>query len=45
MVALARAFLADPRWAWRAAAKLGHSISTPPQLLRSVPLLKQWAAM
>ena len=45
LVALGRAFLADPRWAWRAAAKLGHAIEAPPQLLRSVPLIKQWAAL
>jgi 2,4-dienoyl-CoA reductase-like NADH-dependent reductase (Old Yellow Enzyme family) len=44
VVALGRAFLADPRWPWRAAAQLGHAIVAPPQLLRSVPLLKQWAA-
>jgi 2,4-dienoyl-CoA reductase-like NADH-dependent reductase (Old Yellow Enzyme family) len=43
MVAMARAFLADPRWPWRAAARLGHKITAPPQLLRSVPLMKQWA--
>ena len=42
MVALGRAFLADPRWAWRAAARLGHEIQAPPQLLRSIPLIKQW---
>jgi len=45
IVALGRAFLADPRWAWRAAAQLGHEIVAPPQLLRSVPLVKQWAAV
>ncbi len=42
VVALGRAFLADPRWPWRAAAQLGHAIVAPPQLLRSVPLIKQW---
>lgn len=45
IVALGRAFLADPRWAWRAAAQLGQAITAPPQLLRSVPLVKQWAAV
>ncbi len=44
-VALGRALLADPRWPWRAAAHLGHEISAPPQMLRSVPLIKQWAAV
>jgi 2,4-dienoyl-CoA reductase-like NADH-dependent reductase (Old Yellow Enzyme family) len=45
IVALGRAFLADPRWAWRAAAQLGHAVAVPPQLLRCVPLVKQWAAV
>jgi 2,4-dienoyl-CoA reductase-like NADH-dependent reductase (Old Yellow Enzyme family) len=44
MVALGRALLADPRWPWRAAAKLGHEIGKAPQLLRSAHLPKQWAA-
>ncbi len=45
IVALGRAFLADPRWPWRATAKLGHEIVAPPQMLRSVPLIKQWAVV
>ncbi|MEQ1520964.1 MAG: NADH:flavin oxidoreductase/NADH oxidase [Aestuariivirga sp.] len=45
IVALGRALLADPRWPWRAAARLGHAIVAPPQLLRCVPLIKQWAAV
>ena len=44
MVALARAFLVDPRWPWRAAAHLGQEIYAAPQLSRAVPLMKQWAA-
>jgi 2,4-dienoyl-CoA reductase-like NADH-dependent reductase (Old Yellow Enzyme family) len=42
MVALARAFLADPRWPWRAAAVLGHELHVAPQLLRSASLAKKW---
>ena len=37
MVALARAFLHDPRWPWRAAAELGGTVQPPPQLLRALP--------
>jgi 2,4-dienoyl-CoA reductase-like NADH-dependent reductase (Old Yellow Enzyme family) len=36
MVALAREFLRDPRWTWRAAKALGASSSVPDQYLRSV---------
>lgn len=36
-VALARAMLFDPRWAWRAAAALGASVSGPPQYWRALP--------
>jgi 2,4-dienoyl-CoA reductase-like NADH-dependent reductase (Old Yellow Enzyme family) len=43
MVALGRAFLADPRWAWRAAAALGHAFTTPPQYARAGMLPKKWA--
>ena len=43
MVALARAFLADPRWPWRAAAELGHEIKVAPQLARAAHLPKKWA--
>lgn len=35
LVALARAFLADPRWGWRAADTLGADIAYPPQYLRA----------
>jgi len=37
MVALARGFLWDPRWAWHAATELGATPSIPPQYLRSRP--------
>jgi 2,4-dienoyl-CoA reductase-like NADH-dependent reductase (Old Yellow Enzyme family) len=47
MVALARAFLDDPRWAWRAADALGDdSLATcPPQYLRARPGLWPGAKM
>jgi 2,4-dienoyl-CoA reductase-like NADH-dependent reductase (Old Yellow Enzyme family) len=35
LVALARAFLADPRWGWRAAETLGDSVDVPPQYVRA----------
>lgn len=35
-VALARGFLQDPRWPWRAAAELGGTIAVPKPLLRSL---------
>jgi len=37
MVALARAFLDDPRWVWHAAERLGASIPYPPQYARAAP--------
>ncbi len=37
MVALARAFLREPRWPWRAAAELGGTVKAPNQLLRALP--------
>jgi 2,4-dienoyl-CoA reductase-like NADH-dependent reductase (Old Yellow Enzyme family) len=37
MVALARAFLLDPRWPWRAAAELGGQVAVPAQQLRALP--------
>jgi 2,4-dienoyl-CoA reductase-like NADH-dependent reductase (Old Yellow Enzyme family) len=37
MVALARGFLHDPRWPWRAAAELGGTVNPPKQLLRCLP--------
>ena len=35
MVALGRAFLADPRWVWRAGAALGHEVWRVPQYARA----------
>jgi 2,4-dienoyl-CoA reductase-like NADH-dependent reductase (Old Yellow Enzyme family) len=43
MVAVARAILADPRWPMRAAATLGHKVTTAPQLARAASLIKEWA--
>jgi 2,4-dienoyl-CoA reductase-like NADH-dependent reductase (Old Yellow Enzyme family) len=37
LVALARAMLYDPRWAWHAAATLGASADAPPQYWRCAP--------
>ena len=37
MVALARGFLWDPRWAWHAALELGAEPRIPPQYLRGRP--------
>jgi 2,4-dienoyl-CoA reductase-like NADH-dependent reductase (Old Yellow Enzyme family) len=37
MVALARAFLYDPRWGWHAAAELGATVEAPPQYWRAPP--------
>jgi 2,4-dienoyl-CoA reductase-like NADH-dependent reductase (Old Yellow Enzyme family) len=37
LVALARAMLYDPRWAWHAAAALGATIDVPPSYLRGAP--------
>jgi len=37
MVAMARAFLWDPRWAWHAAVALGASVVPPPQYTRAAP--------
>ena len=37
MVALARAFIADPRWPWRAAAELGGQLQGHPQYYRCLP--------
>ena len=37
MVALARTFILDPRWPWRAAAALGGKIEGHPQYYRSMP--------
>jgi len=43
VVALARAFLADPRWVWRAAAALGHKYEAVAPYRRSAALIAQWA--
>jgi 2,4-dienoyl-CoA reductase-like NADH-dependent reductase (Old Yellow Enzyme family) len=40
MVAMARAFLDDPRWVWHAAERFGVKIDYPPQYARSHP--SQW---
>ena len=37
LVALARAFLWNPRWLWHAAATLGGHVVPPPQYLRAPP--------
>jgi 2,4-dienoyl-CoA reductase-like NADH-dependent reductase (Old Yellow Enzyme family) len=37
LVALARAFLYDPRWPWHAAAELGATVEAPPPYWRSQP--------
>jgi 2,4-dienoyl-CoA reductase-like NADH-dependent reductase (Old Yellow Enzyme family) len=37
LIALARAFLRDPRWAWRAAAELGATVRGVPQYARALP--------
>jgi 2,4-dienoyl-CoA reductase-like NADH-dependent reductase (Old Yellow Enzyme family) len=37
LVALARGMLFDPRWPWRAAARLGATVEAPPQYWRSQP--------
>ncbi|HRO12818.1 NADH:flavin oxidoreductase/NADH oxidase [Amaricoccus sp.] len=42
MVALGRAFLADPRWVWRAAAALGADFTPPPQYARAAALPRKW---
>ncbi|MFC5386009.1 NADH:flavin oxidoreductase/NADH oxidase [Aquamicrobium segne] len=44
IVALGRAFLADPRWGWRAAAALGVEIAVAPQLQRAMTTMRHWAA-
>jgi hypothetical protein len=42
MDALARAFMAEPRWGWRAAAALGEKIEAAPQLARAVTTMEHW---
>jgi 2,4-dienoyl-CoA reductase-like NADH-dependent reductase (Old Yellow Enzyme family) len=41
MVAMARAFLDNPRWVWHAAERFGVKVDYPPQYARSAP--EQWA--
>ncbi len=41
LVSMARAFLDDPHWGWRAAKALGAEVKRPPQYLRAGPQL--WA--
>jgi 2,4-dienoyl-CoA reductase-like NADH-dependent reductase (Old Yellow Enzyme family) len=43
-VALGRGFLADPRWAWRAAVILGEPLHPVAQYHRAAPLLTKWAS-
>jgi NADPH2 dehydrogenase len=45
MVALARAFLDDPHWAWHAAQTLGADVARPVQYARSAPKLWPGAAL
>ena len=45
MVALARAVLDDPHWAWHAARALGVDVRRPHQYLRAAPALWPGAAM
>jgi 2,4-dienoyl-CoA reductase-like NADH-dependent reductase (Old Yellow Enzyme family) len=44
MVALARGFLDDPRWPWRAAEALGAEIARPVQYARAAPRIWPGAA-
>jgi 2,4-dienoyl-CoA reductase-like NADH-dependent reductase (Old Yellow Enzyme family) len=37
IVALARGFISDPRWAWRAAAALGGKVAAAPPYFRCLP--------
>lgn len=45
MVALARAFLDDPHWAWHAAETLGADVARPVQYVRAGPSLWPGAAL
>jgi 2,4-dienoyl-CoA reductase-like NADH-dependent reductase (Old Yellow Enzyme family) len=45
LVALARGFLDDPRWAWHAAERLGAKIAYPPQYARAAAAVWPGAAM
>ena len=39
MIAMARAFLSNPRWVWDAAKVLNHDIEVPPQYARRISLI------
>lgn len=43
LIALGRAFLADPRWAWRAASTLGEPSRLTDQYHRAASLIARWA--
>ena len=45
MVAMGRAFLDNPHWAWHAAQELGAEVARPPQYSRSAPKLWPGAAL
>jgi NADPH2 dehydrogenase len=45
MIALARAFLDDPHWGWRAAETLGAEVARPVQYARAAPALWPGAAL
>jgi 2,4-dienoyl-CoA reductase-like NADH-dependent reductase (Old Yellow Enzyme family) len=45
MIAMARAFLDDPHWAWHAAQTLGADVTRPVQYARTAPKLWPGAAM
>src|SRR5271169_512028 len=45
MIAMARAFLDDPHWAWHAAQTLGAEVARPKQYARSAPKLWPGAAL
>jgi 2,4-dienoyl-CoA reductase-like NADH-dependent reductase (Old Yellow Enzyme family) len=45
MIAMARAFLDDPHWAWHAAQVLGAEVTRPPQYQRVGPKLWPGAAL
>jgi 2,4-dienoyl-CoA reductase-like NADH-dependent reductase (Old Yellow Enzyme family) len=45
MIAMARAFLDDPHWAWHAAQMLGAEVGRPPQYARVGPALWPGAAL
>ena len=45
LIAMARAFLDDPHWAWHAAQVLGADVPRPPQYQRVGPSLWPGAAL